>query len=101
MKFEDGELFPNECPDSANQRYTKSQKRYILWAALLALFLANMMMLNMAVLLPKYIQDRNENNEWTYRPGTDQESSEIDSKEISFIISSFFVACILNAPFNS
>lgn len=54
---------------SANQDYSESRKFKILCAGLLALFIANMMLLNMSVLLPKYINDRNENNQWTVAEG--------------------------------
>lgn len=55
----------------------------------------------MSVLLPKYINDRNENNQWTVAEGQSLEEQKLDSKEISFIIGAFFVACIINSPFNS
>lgn len=55
--------------DSSTQGFSKSQKTMILIASLSALCIGNMMMLNVAVFLPKYISDRNENNDWTYTPG--------------------------------
>jgi len=38
-----------------------------------------MMMLNVAVFLPKYISDRNEDNDWTYTPGAEGSKGELNA----------------------
>lgn len=58
-------------------------------------------MLNVAVFLPKYIDDRNESNDWTYTPGAEGDKGELNAQDSSLIIAIFFIAQIMNAPFNS
>lgn len=59
--------------------YTPAQKSRILVATLIALCVGNMMMLNVAVFLPKYISDRNEDNDWTYTPGAEGSKGELNA----------------------
>ena len=46
--------------ESAGQQYTPEQKKWILISCLTALCVGNMMMLNVAVFLPSYIENRNQ-----------------------------------------
>ena len=51
-----------------------------------------MIMLNVAVFLPKYISDRNEKDDWTYTEGAEGEKGELNAEDASLIIAIFFIA---------
>ena len=95
------EVSDSKVSDQQAHGYTQSQKSKILFASLSALCIGNMMMLNVAVFLPKYIEDRNQANDWTYTPGAEGDKGELNAQDSSLIIAIFFIAQILNAPFNS
>jgi hypothetical protein len=61
-------------------------------SSLIALCIGNMMMLNVAVFLPTYIKDRNENNDWSYGSESSDEHSELNANDASLIIAIFFIA---------
>jgi hypothetical protein len=53
------------------------------------------------VLLPKYIDDRNMDDEWTYQLGDGGQKNQIEARGVSWIIAIQMMATFLFAPFNT
>ena len=92
-----------------DEEYTPSQKKKILFSCLIALFIGNLMIMNVTAFLPLYAEKRTDwdNNETVKvvknSTGSDVivKDSPITSPQISLIISIFSIAQIIFAPFNS
>lgn len=74
-------------PSKSGGEFSEATKKKILISCMTSLCIANMMLLNVAVFLPTYLDEKNDNSEWDSSDGYT-----LNSNDVSIIIAVFSIA---------